>query len=30
MPEGMKFLRSTEFKITKDENVENVPHLGIN
>ena len=26
----MKLLGSTKSKITKDENVENVPHLGIN
>ena len=28
-PEMMKLLGSTKSKITKDENVENVPHLGI-
>ena len=28
-PETMKLLRSTENKITKDKNVENVPHLKI-
>ena len=27
--ETMKLLRSTKSKITKDENGENVPHLGI-
>ena len=28
-PETMKILRSTESKITKDENGENVPHLEV-
>ena len=28
-PETMKLLGSTESKITKDKNVENVPHLEI-
>ena len=28
-PETMKLLGSTETKITKDKNVENVPHLEI-
>ena len=28
-PETMKLLRSTKSKITKDENVENVPHSEI-
>ena len=28
-PETMKLLRSTKIKITKDENVENVPHSEI-
>ena len=28
-PETMKFLGSTESKITKDKNGENVPHLEI-
>ena len=28
-PETMKLLGSTESKITKDKNGENVPHLGI-
>ena len=28
-PETMKWLGSTEYKITKDTNIENVPHLEI-
>ena len=27
MPETMKLLRSTKYKVTKDENGKNVPHL---
>ena len=30
MPETMKLLRSTEIKITKDKNGENVPNLETN
>ena len=30
MPETMKLLGSTKNEITKDENGENVPHLGLN
>ena len=29
-PEGMKLLESTENKITKEKNSENIPHLEIN